>query len=332
MAGTYRQSENITSPHYSNEMSYTRGFIPGGSWDCHLHVFDPASFPLRSDRAYTPFPASLESLMSWSPVDNVNIVQATIENGEEGVLAHLAGGRQKWATKNFYVTIVSTLDEDGVPALADAHKASQLHEAGVRCVRVHGGINATGVDPDALWSHFMNVASSPGVTQCGWAIAMQLPLQAWAALQAQILSTSSLNTVDIIADHMGCATPADAAGLAFEQFLDLLRQGRIYVKISALHRRSPGNVHAMKEIVQRLADAGPGRILWGSDWPHVNSGVKTLEPTPHLNIDAVGELELIKSWLSKEQWQNMMVENPRRVFQAGKPSDEISDSLFMDSR
>src|ERR1700712_4718843 len=87
-----------------------QALVPLGSWDCHIHFFDPERFPFYLDRAYTPLPAPLDSFMSWSPVDNVNIVQATIEENQDGVLAHLAEGHQKWSSKNFYATIVSTLD------------------------------------------------------------------------------------------------------------------------------------------------------------------------------------------------------------------------------
>ena len=291
-----------------------QGLVPPGSWDCHVHCFNPEIFPFRSDRAYTPLPASLDSLMSWSPVDNVVIVQATIEENEAGVLAHIAEGHQKWPRKNFYATVVSTLLLDKGVRISDAIEASEMQAAGVRCIRVHGGINAVAVDAADAWKHLTKVAESAAVTNHTWAIAMQLPLRTWAVLWELLVETNPLNKVIIIADHMGCATPADSAEPAFEVFLEMLRQGRTYVKISALHRRSPDDIHAMREIVQRFANTTPDRLLWGSDWPHVNSVVRTLEPTPHLEVDALEELSLIKTWLTEDQWHKMMVENPRRVF------------------
>ena len=73
-----------------------------------------------------------------------------------------------------------------------------------------------------------------------------------------------------MADHIACATPSNYGSSALQDFVELLQSGRVYVKISALYRRSPVDIHVMKDIITLLAQAAPRALLWGSDWPHVN--------------------------------------------------------------
>jgi predicted TIM-barrel fold metal-dependent hydrolase len=293
----------------------TTKILPPGSWDCHVHCFDPVRFPYRPDRAYTPSPASVASLISWSPCDNIVIVQATIEDGAAGVLAHVAEGRQDAPAKNFYATAVSALGTDRSLLNASLGDVEYLHDAGVRCLRLHAGFGSNAIEQHHIGEALKLLASTPAISRLGCAVCMQMPLRVWAGLGILLTQSDELNTVKIIADHVGSATPADIATDDFAAFLDVVRMGRLYVKISALHRRSPTDVPAMKGIVQELANAAPDRLLWGSDWPHVNSGAKGLIPAPPLDgVDAVEELKLIKTWLSEEQWRKMLVDNPRHVF------------------
>ncbi|KLU89911.1 hypothetical protein MAPG_08880 [Magnaporthiopsis poae ATCC 64411] len=83
----------------------------------------------------------------------------------------------------------------------------------------------------------------------------------------------------------------------------------------ALHRRSPGNLPAMRPIIEAFADAAPDALLWGSDWPHVNSSAVGLTPSPPLRgVDTQAELGLLREWLTDEQWERMLVVNPARAF------------------
>ncbi|KAL6246238.1 hypothetical protein RBB50_006473 [Rhinocladiella similis] len=299
--------------------------VPSGSWDCHMHCFDPARFPLSPDRAYTPTPACLSSYEAWSPFNNINIVQATIEAAWGGVLAHIAEGSQDHPSRRFYGTIISDSSSPEPIINATSRQVDQLHEAGVRCLRIHCGFGGS----KGLYQHVVHdlsqLAKSRGVVQHGWAISLQMPLRLWASLRDQLSQDDSLTRVKLIADHLGCAGPSDLSTADFEAFLDLVRKNNVYVKISALHRRSPSRIEDMKDVVQQLANAAPDRMLWGSDWPHVNSGVKGLEPTPPVtDVDALEELRLTKSWLTPEQWTKMLVENPCRVFRGEEHGNGIS--------
>jgi predicted TIM-barrel fold metal-dependent hydrolase len=289
--------------------------VPPGSWDCHMHCFDNVRFPLRADRSYTPQPASLESFVSWSPCDNIGIVQATIESSAEGTLAHTMEGRQRFPNKYFYATVLSDCENGNSILNASMEQVDELHRNGVRCIRMHIGFGETGPDYHVLFYHLSQLAKSKGITERGWAISIQMPLRYWAALAEHLVEGDPIGKVDLIADHIGCAGPGDVSTQHFQAFIDLVRRHRVYVKISALHRRSQNTMEDMKGVVQCLANDAPDHLLWGSDWPHVNSGVRGMVPMPPLcNVDALQELMMIKTWLSPDQWGKMLVGNPSRLF------------------
>jgi predicted TIM-barrel fold metal-dependent hydrolase len=70
----------------------------------------------------------------------------------------------------------------------------------------------------------------------------------------------------------------------------------------------------MKPIVILLAQTAPQALLWGSDWPHVDTSHNDFEAGPIEGVNAAEEMAAVKGWLSEEQMQYMLAENPRRVF------------------
>jgi predicted TIM-barrel fold metal-dependent hydrolase len=54
---------------------------------------------------------------------------------------------------------------------------------------------------------------------------------------------------------------------------DLMKSGKVYVKLSAQYRISelPGYTDA-PPLVEAMVSANPDRVLWGSDWPHTFPG------------------------------------------------------------
>lgn len=110
---------------------------------------------------------------------------------------------------------------------------------------------------------------------------MQLPLQTREDLHGLLLNDPNLTGVTIIADHNANATPDYINSPAFKSFHDILRRRpNTYVKIGALHRRSLGDLRWMREVVQVPAMTAPTGILWGSDWPHVDTTGPALGSVP----------------------------------------------------
>ncbi|KAJ5758086.1 uncharacterized protein N7511_006780 [Penicillium nucicola] len=280
-------------------------------WDTHVHCFDPEQYPFKPTRAYTPQPASLVELVNASLYKRLVLVQASIENGHEGLVAHLQ--RVRAEHPDILARGIICMDEDWESISND--QFDLLDELGIRSCRVHG-LYGDGLGSQAsIEEQFRRFARSYPAQKCGWSLSAQLPLKLWASLKDFILHDPEIKALTIIADHQGCATPSDINTAEFDAFLDLLSSGRFHVKLSALYRRSAGSFHEMLPIIQRIANNAKGALLWGSDWPHVDSTNQSLAPSTNLaNVDVSSELSALTDWITKEQWHSMLVDNPERLF------------------
>lgn len=244
------------------------------------------------------------------------IVQATPEDGEQGLIHHLREASHIYPSRIFRGTIVGSTSANRDITKYEHEKVDDLHAAGVRCIRVQGIYSDVGEKSSTLRDYLVATATSYPVAQLGWSICMQLPLATWEDLHGLLLDDPRLADANIIADHNANATPDDIGSSAFELFLDILRRRPgTYVKIGALHRRSPRDINRMREVVEVLASAAPQGILWGSDFPHVDTTGPAFVSMPHIaGVDEWTELEAVKEWLSDVQFYDMMVVNPGRLF------------------
>jgi len=291
-------------------------YIPPKAWDSHVHCFNPEAYPFKLDRSYTPQPATLETLISHIRTDCIMVIQASIEDGFESLLSNLLKSQKEYPGRVIRGTIAVEV-RHGEECLAHIDKSTfdLLHRAGVRSIRLHGSYGGHGDNLDWAKQQILQVSRLYPMKRYGWSISAQLPLSTWAGLRHFIIDNSELNETIFIADHNGCAEPRHFAGPELDDFLELLRSGKLYVKISALHRRSPQNLKLMEPIVKLFAQTAPGFLLWGSDWPHCDTKQKGLkQSTPLSGVDTDLELELIRSWLSTAQWTDMLVANPDRLF------------------
>lgn len=71
----------------------------------------------------------------------------------------------------------------------------------------------------------------------------------------------------IVVDHFGRpSAPAGHLSPGFRAVLDSVSRGRTWVKISGVFRLEQG-LDGRQLAATLLREAGPGRLLWGSDWP-----------------------------------------------------------------
>ncbi|KAJ5948068.1 hypothetical protein N7466_001083 [Penicillium verhagenii] len=284
-----------------------------GMWDTHIHCFDSNLFPFKSTRTYTPAPAPLELLVKQSQSSRLVLVQASVEDGPTGLLAHLARIRSEYP--NLLARGILCLDDNWSQYSQEDFIA--FHDLGVRYCRIHGFFGNGKADTASLKERIRLFAKTYAAKQLGWGLSAQLPLAIWATLKDFLLHDPEVSSLSIIADHVGCATPADIGSSNLDQFVQLLRAGRLHVKISALYRRAEENISAMKPIIERFANSAPSALIWGSDWPHVDSSGTTLDPKSRMIpkvADPITELALLQNWLTADQFRTMLVETPGRLF------------------
>ncbi|KAF5987489.1 hypothetical protein FBULB1_1877 [Fusarium bulbicola] len=282
------------------------------AWNSHVHCFDPEHCPYKTTRAYTPQPAVLKDLIQNSKADNVMLVQATIEDGYEGLLEHLQQCRDLYPDKHVRGTIFWDSGNTGLKSLTE-FDFEKLHNAGVRSVRIHGSYGGSGDDVSWVVQQFLDVASYCPLRKYNWSVSAQLTLKTWSSIAETLSSHPELKDIPIIINHNGSARPSDMNSPLFTSLLHLLTSPNTYIKLGALHRRST-QISQMEHIIKSIANTAPGSILWGSDWPHCNAAIRGLTPTPPLEVDTDQELGLLRDWLTEEQWERMLVLNPERVF------------------
>ena len=127
----------------------------------------------------------------------------------------------------------------------------------------------------------------------------------------------------LVVDHLGRPDPLlGSADPGFAALLQAAGSGRVWVKLSGAYRtaRSPraaaaartpslaahDAAQARRTVAALLAAFGPGRLVWGSDWPH----------TQHQDfIDFAGSRALLDDWVpDAAQRRRILVETPAELF------------------
>jgi predicted TIM-barrel fold metal-dependent hydrolase len=97
----------------------------------------------------------------------------------------------------------------------------------------------------------------------------------------------------VVLDHMGLPDAAQGIGQpGFQAVLRLAGLPHVWVKLAGADRvtRSTGRLRDAVPYLQALAATAPGRVVWGSDWPHIgfHSGQQVRDDAvlPHRKLDA----------------------------------------------
>jgi predicted TIM-barrel fold metal-dependent hydrolase len=259
--------------------------VPFGTCDTHMHIVGPyARFPLVETRSLTPPEATLsdyrETMRRTGITRNV-IVQPSFFAKDntctlESVKALGADARA-----------VVVVDPD-----VDEATLQYMHACGARGVRVQrvvaGGASIEDIEKLAARIH-----------PYGW----HLQLFVDAVEIAPLLPVLRRLPVDVVFDHMAhVQRDGDMSSAGFRGLLDLLREGRTWVKLSNA-RFVPDAARA-----RALVEANPARALWGSDWPHVAYQEDPVPDEGHL-LDSLAE------WVADDSIRRrILVDNPARLY------------------
>lgn len=284
-----------------------RSLLPAGSCDCHTHVFGPVDrYPLAADRQYTPGQARLEDMLRLH--DQLGI--------ERVVIVHPSPyGSDNSCTLDALLTLgkrgrgVAVIDEKTSDAQLQA-----MHEAGVRGIRIN--LETDGIHEPALAKRQLRWAHDR-VKDLGWHVQIYTNLAVFASLESVLDQLS----VPVVLDHFCRAQAALGPNqLHFGALLQRVRQGQVWVKLSAPHRISnaPDCADAAA-MAQALIAANPDCLLWGSDWPHPGAApgkprqrevVETFHP-----IDDGRALNRLVEWVNDPATlKKILVDNPAKLY------------------
>lgn len=234
-----------------------RHALPEGAWDAHCHVFGPADqFPYADDRSYTPPDAPYENLRALHDYLGFSrgvIVQASCHGSDNRAMLDTiarAEGRYRG------VAIVDGSETD--------EQLAELDEGGVRGVRFNFVAHLGGAPDLDVFDQTVD-----RLADLGWHVVLHLDAQdivTYAERLARI-------PVPFIIDHMGRVKAQDGLRQpAFEALLGLMENPLAWVKVCGAERVSAGRrpFDDAVPFAQQLIQVAPGRVLWGTDWPHPN--------------------------------------------------------------
>jgi 2-pyrone-4,6-dicarboxylate lactonase len=273
--------------------------LPKGAVDAHCHVFGPGDiFPFAPERKYTPCDASWEQLFAlrdFLGFERNVIVQATCHGADNRALVD-ALGRSNGKARGVATVKRSVTDEE----------LHALHAAGVRGVR----FNFVKRLVDALpFDSLTEIAER--ISKLGWHIVIYFEAE---DLEAYFKFFTDLPTT-VVVDHMGRPDVSkDAFGPDFDLFVRLLEYDNFWCKTTCPERLSKSNVWsglaAYDDVVpfaRRIVEAFPGRVIWGTDWPHPN--MKSHMPDDGTLVDFIPKIATTEALQKK-----LLVTNPMRLY------------------
>ncbi|KAL2807782.1 hypothetical protein BJX63DRAFT_411160 [Aspergillus granulosus] len=304
-------------------MDVASELFPNGGWDVHHHIFDPARFAYSPTRHLTPPPATIDQFIAFKK--KIGITKSVLTHG-------LSYGSDCSSLRDFVADLGETNSKAiGVidPDTVTSEELRDMHQAGIRGIRVnlyqYRAMHDIELQKAALRAH----ASAIKDDYPGWSMAFtHTHPEFWVELKPFIQEEIVPTGIQLVTDHFALLKGSSMTSVeditqqpGFQEIIELMRSGHLYVKISAPYRVSTQapKYEDLKPLVRALFDANPQRVLWGSDWPHtplmkVRTPEEALSETPFLNVDDLAWLRSLRSWLSDEEWNTLMVANPTALY------------------
>jgi len=302
MAGSLRCSGSAGT---TLSITPVRFGVPKRACDCHVHVFDPGRFPFAASRTYTPESATAAQLLAMHRalhISRVVIVQPSVYGTDNSCLLD---GMKQYGSEARGIAVL--------PIEISSATLDNMERAGIRGVRINLGTAANTNLDDARRRLKSAIEQIQGRKWC---------VQIYAALPViQGLSDLILaSPVPVVLDHFGGAKAAlGVQQPGFDKLLELVRSEQGYVKISGAYRTSdqPPDYPDLVPLARALIEANPHRILWGSDWPHPDTGAgrKPSDLSPLLRVDDGHLLDLLAKWAPDTASRNtILVDNPATLY------------------
>ncbi len=277
--------------------------VPAGACDCHTHIHgEPEKFPFFPGRVYTPetaLPEEMAALHRALRLQRVVTVTPSVYGTDNS--ATLWGMAARGA------------DARGVAVIDDKTPESELDAmgrqgvCGIRLNLSTGGTNDPAVGRQRLQRAIERVKSH------NWHVQMNTNLAMVSATKDLVAASP----VPVVFDHF--ANAREELGVqqpGFADLVELVRSGKAYVKIS-ISGGPRADYAAFAPLAKMLIAANPERILWGTNWPHPNSGSgrKPTELTPLFQVDDGLVLNLLPVWLPDAGVRRkILVDNPARLY------------------
>jgi 2-pyrone-4,6-dicarboxylate lactonase len=266
--------------------------LPPLSCDSHYHIFGPVDrFPYAADRTFTPHESPKDSLLQLHKLLGIErgvFVQGSCYGTDHSaVLDALRGleGRYRAVAQLSPTTPRAELE--------------RLTDAGFCGVRLNIVSHLGGNSVDDM-RRIIALA-----IPFGWHIGIHTMHNGLAENFDFISSIAA----PVVIDHFGRFDLEDGDNSAgYKALRRLLDRGNVWVKLSGVDRisRQPPFFRDAVNFARKIADHAPERIVWGTDWPHVNH---YQIPNDGVLVDLIAEIAP-----DEKTRRQMLVDNPARLF------------------
>jgi 2-pyrone-4,6-dicarboxylate lactonase len=270
--------------------------LPPLACDCHAHICGPERrYPYWAGRVYTPPDCLLPAyrhMLATLGVERAVLVQPSVYGTDNRAL--LDALREAGPAFRAVAVVEDSIEEA---------ELARMHAAGVRGVRCN--IVDIAQDKGRLPLEMLERLARR-IAPLGWHIELLLHADEFPDMDRAFADFP----VDIVLGHLGYQrTDRGTADPGFRALLRLMRAGKAWVKLTGPYRISTtGLPHAdTVPFAHALLDAAPGRVVWGTDWPHV----MTKGPMPN-----DGELcDLLADWVPDPALRRrVLVDNPAALY------------------
>jgi D-galactarolactone isomerase len=264
--------------------------VPLGACDTHVHILEADAVVGLAVKPEIASLADYRRQRERLGVARTVLVQpSAFKFDNTGVLAALADLGQ---TARAVVTVERSISET---------ELRRLTQLGVRGARFH-----LLKSPLQSWEDLEPIANR--VAAHGWHVQLQCDgrqLPERAAMLSRLPGT-------LVIDQTGkFLEPVTVDDPAFHALLDLVEQGRTYVKLSAPYEVSKAGPPAYADVsilAEALVRAAPDRMLWASNWPHHSLPVGKRPHDAEL-------MDLLLDWApDAELRRRILVDNPARLY------------------
>jgi predicted TIM-barrel fold metal-dependent hydrolase len=283
--------------------------VPANATDSHTHMIgDPKRFPFVTPRGYTPDPASISESLEMHRklhLERIVFVQISVYGADNSCMIDA----MKKVGPN----------ARGIAVLDDKTPSSELdrmYVAGVRGIRANVE-DSNLFTPEAAWP-VIQTAMDRIKNHPGCHVQIHTRMAVIEGLKDKLMNAP----VPIVIDHYGEAKANLGPNQpGFPALLELVRKGKVYVKLSAPYHLSTDRPYFsdVAPLCKALTAANPHQILYGTDWPHTQNiqgpGRTYRDISPFAQIDDGIIFNQFAKWTPDPVVRKaILVENPARLF------------------
>jgi 2-pyrone-4,6-dicarboxylate lactonase len=270
----------------------TSKVLPAGACDCHAHIYGPfVDYPLPTAVPFKPPLASIEALERlWETfgIERGVIVQGSAYGQDHRAL--LAAIRRAPENRRG-VALVAPNTPDAL--------LEQLQTSGVRGARINF---VRHLDNGFDETRCRRVVQR--IEPFGWHLEVHVDADDLERLQRFVQESP----VNIVIDHMGRVDATRGINQApFRALLKLMSNPNCWIKLSGADRLvKQGALKTAVAFARSLIETAPDRVVWGSDWPHVNLSHSYDDQALFSLLPEIAPDELSR--------KRLLVDNPARLY------------------